>query len=199
MNVDQFLQCETPDEWLQAAIDNLDILLIDHANCEKKAASTALNLMFRYDDKPDLMMRLSKLAREELRHYEQVMSLIKQRQIQFRHISSANYAAKMRAGLSTYEPARLVDLLIVCAIVEARSCERFQRLVTVMDEELASFYTSLLKSEARHFKMYLGFAETISGTDIGERVEFFLAKDKQLIQAPSAEFRFHSGPLKADH
>ncbi len=194
MNVNSFLRCATPDAWLAAVPSNLPVLLVDHANCEKKAASTALNLIYRYVDKPDLMMQLSKLAREELRHFEQVLALLASREIEYRHVSPARYAGGLRDGVRTFEPARLVDTLIVCAIVEARSCERFQMLLAVLDDELAGFYASLLKSEERHFNVYLKMARTYGGSEIDARIEHFLDLDKQLILEPDTDFRFHSGP-----
>lgn len=193
MDMNDFLLCVTPDAWVDAAAANLPILLMDHANCEKKAASTALNLMYRYVEHPELLQQLSKLAREELRHFEQVLDVLSARNIKYEQISSARYAGELRSGVRTFEPARLIDILIVSAIVEARSCERFSRLISVLDEELASFYQSLLKSEARHFKMYLGFAESIAQEPIQDRVDFFLEKDKQLIESKDETFRFHSG------
>ena len=152
-HIQDFLYCETPQAWVDDALNNIDLLLIDHANCEKKAASTALNLIFRYVDKPELSMKLSKLAREELRHFEQVLTLLQKRNIDFEHVSASRYAAELRKGVRTSEPHRLVDMMIVSAIVEARSCERFEAVIPVLDEELAQFYTSLLKSEARHFQV----------------------------------------------
>ncbi len=194
MNVNSFLRCQTPDSWLEKAVSELPILLIDHANCEKKAASTALNLMYRHVDQTEMILRLSKLAREELRHFEQVVAILKERNISYAQISSARYAGELRASVRTHEPARLIDILIVSAIVEARSCERFSRLVDVLDEELAEFYASLLKSEARHFKVYLQLAEQASeGVNIDERIAHFLAEDERLITSPDPEFRFHSG------
>ena len=193
IEIDEFLHCKTPDAWLAQVPANLETLLIDHANCEKKAASTALNLLYRYVDKPQLMLRLSKLAREELRHFEQVVGLMKQRNVEYSQIESARYAGELRKGVRTHEPARLVDVLIVSAIVEARSCERFSRLMTVLDAELAEFYQSLLKSEARHFHIYLDFARQYADEDIQPRIDFFLAADQRLIETPDSLFRFHSG------
>ena len=95
--------------------------------------------------------------------------------------------------MRTFEPARLIDTLIVSAIVEARSCERFSRMIDVLDDDLARFYSSLLKSEERHFGVYLKMAEKFSETSIDDRVEFFLDLDQQLITSPDEEFRFHSG------
>ena len=195
--VNDFLYCSTPQAWIGAVAADLPTLLIDHANCEKKAASTALNLIFRYVDKPELSMKLSKLAREELRHFEQVLTLLQKRNIEFEHVSASRYAAELRKGVRTSEPHRLVDMMIVSAIVEARSCERFEAVIPVLDEELAQFYTSLLKSEARHFQVYLNFAKKYSPEDIQPRVDFFLARDRELVESEDTEFRFHSGsPVK---
>ena len=195
--VNEFLYCSTPQAWIDAVVADLPTLLIDHANCEKKAASTALNLIFRYVDKPELSMKLSKLAREELRHFEQVLTLLQKRNIEFEHVSASRYAAELRKGVRTSEPHRLVDMMIVSAIVEARSCERFEAVIPVLDEELAQFYTSLLKSEARHFQVYLNFAKKYSPEDIQPRVDFFLARDRELVESDDTEFRFHSGsPVK---
>ena len=191
--VNEFLYCSTPQAWIDAVAADLPTLLIDHANCEKKAASTALNLIFRYVDKPELSMKLSKLAREELRHFEQVLTLLQKRNIEFEHVSASRYAAELRKGVRTSEPHRLVDMMIVSAIVEARSCERFEAVIPVLDEELAQFYTSLLKSEARHFQVYLNFAKKYSPEDIQPRVDFFLARDRELVESDDSEFRFHSG------
>lgn len=194
MNVNSFLSCETPVSWVRAAQANQSLLLIDHANCEKKAASTALNLMYRHVDQTEMILHLSKLAREELRHFEQVVSLLKDRNITYAQLSSSRYASELRKQVRTHDPARLVDILIVSAIVEARSCERFSRLVGVLDTELADFYGSLLKSEARHFEVYLRLAEQMSeGASIDDRVSLFLAEDERLVTSPDPEFRFHSG------
>ncbi|MCB1647717.1 MAG: tRNA-(ms[2]io[6]A)-hydroxylase [Pseudomonadales bacterium] len=192
-NIDEFLRCKTPESWVQAAIDDLPTLLIDHANCEKKAASTALNLMYRYVEKPAMLLKLSKLAREELRHFEQVLGIMRKREIEYQQIASARYAGELRKGVRTHEPARLIDILIVSAIVEARSCERFEALIPHLDRELSEFYTSLLKSEARHFMVYLDFARQYSTEDISDRIAFFLAEDERLILSADEDFRFHSG------
>lgn len=192
MKINEFLLCKTPDSWVAAAADNWQLLLLDHGNCEKKAASTALTLMYRYVDKPDMMIQLSKLAREELRHFEQVLALMGQRGIQSVHVSPSRYAAELRKHVRTHEPARLIDILIVSAIVEARSCERFGRLIGVLDETLSCFYESLLKSEARHFNVYLNLAQGL-GHNLDERIGFFLQQERALIESPDPEFRFHSG------
>ena len=190
----EFLHCETPDAWIEAAVANQALLLLDHANCEKKAASTALTLMYRYVGDFDMMHKMSRLAREELRHYEQVMDIMEKRGVPYDQITPCRYASELRKPVRTHEPARYIDTLIVGAIIEARSCERFAKLAPHLDEDLQKFYLSLLKSEARHYQDYLVLASRAAeGEDISERVQLFLALEKTLIESPDTEFRFHSG------
>ena len=195
--IKDFLPCNTPQLWIENALNNPELLLIDHANCEKKAASTALNLMYRYVDNFDLLNKMSRLAREELRHFEQVIAIMKRRNIEYRQITASRYAVKLRDAVRPNDPDKLVDILIVGAIIEARSCERFARIATFLDEELEKFYLSLLKSEGRHFKDYLALAESIaSQQEVSDRLAMFLAIEKKLILSPDSEFRFHSGPCE---
>ncbi len=194
-SIKQFLLCETPDTWLENALVNQDLLLIDHANCEKKAASTAMNLMYRYVEHMELLNKMSKLAREELRHFEQVIAIMADRNITYEQIEAARYAGELRKLVATHEPQKLIDTLIVGAIIEARSCERFAKLAPHLDEELNRFYSSLLKSESRHFQDYLQLAEQGAGKGIEERVMRFLTKEKELIEKEDSVFRFHSGPV----
>lgn len=195
--VNDFLACPTPEAWICNALDNVDILLVDHANCEKKAASTAMNLMYRYVDHSDLLTKMSQLAREELLHFEQVVKILEQREIPYTHVSPSRYAGALRELVRTHEPFRLIDILIVGAFVEARSCERFAKLAPSLDSDLAKFYRSLLRSEARHFEDYLHLAEQLSEDKqaFEQRVQTFRELEAQLIRQPDTEFRFHSGPL----
>ncbi|WP_461436932.1 MiaE family protein [Marinobacter nauticus] len=195
--IHDFLPCRTPQTWIDSALANQDLLLIDHAHCEKKAASTALSLMYRYVDNTELLNKMSRLAREELRHFEQVLAIMKKRGVTYTHLSPARYAAGLREAVRTEDPGRLVDVLIVGAIIEARSCERFAALAPSLDEKLAEFYNSLLKSEARHYQDYLKLAEQANGGPVDERVAQFLAIEQTLIESPDSEFRFHSGPVVA--
>jgi len=189
-----FLLCPTPRAWVDWALEHPDILLIDHANCEKKAASTALNLMYRYVDHHRLLSRLSKLAREALRHFEQVIAIMQTRGVSYPQLSAARYAGELRKLVRSHEPARLVDTLLVGAIIEARSCERFAMLAPELDAELGGFYTSLLKSESRHFRDYLDLAATLGSQDeVARRLPIFLQRERELIEAPDQDFRFHSG------
>ncbi|WP_210396467.1 tRNA-(ms[2]io[6]A)-hydroxylase [Motiliproteus sediminis] len=189
-----FLPCPTPAGWINAATDDLATLLIDHAHCEKKAASTAMNLMFRYVDQPDLLNRMSRIAREELIHFEQVLGLMKERGIQYGHLTPSRYALGLRQHVRTHEPARLVDTLIIGAFIEARSCERFAALEPHLeDEALARYYRSLFKAEGRHYRDYLELAEAAAEEPIADRIAFFAAAEAELIQSHDTEFRFHSG------
>lgn len=188
-----FLGVKTPDAWVQTALQEQELLLIDHAHCEKKAASTALNLMYRYVQFPDLLHQMSRLAREELRHFEQVLAIMQARGIEYKHMTASRYMKGMFQHVRTYEPEKLIDTLILGAFVEARSCERFEALAPHLDEELSRFYTKLLTSEARHFQQYLNLAEACTEGDISDRVAFFRNIETDLIGSPDTEFRFHSG------
>lgn len=189
-----FLPCETPDSWIEEALKQPELMLVDHANCEKKAASTALNMMYRYVDKHDLLQKMSKLAREELRHFEQVIALMKKRGVAYSQITSSRYAGGMHRAVRTHEPVKLIDSLIVGAFIEARSCERFAKLAPRLDDELRDFYLSLLKSESRHFEDYLKLARKYAEEAIEPRIEAFAAIEQDLIESVDEEFRFHSGP-----
>lgn len=188
-----FLYCETPAAWFAAASDYPAELLIDHANCEKKAAGTALSLLYRYVDRPRLLQTCSKLAREELRHFEQVHTLLRKRGIDYVHLSSSRYAAGLRSCVRNSEPERLVDTLLCAAVVEARSCERFAGLIDVLDAELADFYRRLLASEARHFKQYLSLAQAYCTGSFAAKLDELLSRDQELVSEPDTQFRFHSG------
>lgn len=188
-----FLKCPTPAAWINVALENLPLLLIDHANCEKKAASTAISMMYKYIDRKELLAKMSKLAREELVHFDQVTKIMYSREIEYAPVSAARYAAGLHKLVRKEEPNILIDKCIVGSIVEARSCERFAALIPFLDEELAKFYYSLLKSEGRHFRDYLALAKLYSDVDIDDRVELFLDAEKELIESADQEFRFHSG------
>lgn len=152
-----------------------------------------MNLMFRYVDRTDLLIKMSQLAREELLHFEQVVTLMGKMNIEYQHLTASRYAAELRAPVRTHEPAKLVDTLIVGAFVEARSCERFAALIPSLEGELQRFYRSLLKSEYRHYEDYLELAKLYSEEDISDRVNEFAELEKSLIEKPDPEFRFHSG------
>jgi tRNA-(ms[2]io[6]A)-hydroxylase len=175
------------------ALQHQEILLIDHAQCEKKAASSALSMIYRYPDRMVLLQKMSRLAREELRHFEQVLRFIGARGFEYQHLSPSRYAGGMKAHTRTTQPECLIDGLIIGAFIEARSCERFSTLAPHLDEELGKFYHGLLASESRHFQDYINLAELYSEDDIVPRVEFFAGVEAELICSPDPQFRFHSG------
>ncbi|MGR0305068.1 tRNA isopentenyl-2-thiomethyl-A-37 hydroxylase MiaE [Acinetobacter beijerinckii] len=196
-----FLGCTTPQAWLDEAVNNLDILMQDHANCEKKAASTAMNLMFRYSFFTDLQVKLAQLVREEMLHYEQVLEFMTKRGQEWKGLSAGRYAGGLRKEIRTYEPEALIDVMIIGAFVEARSCERFYALAPIVDDELGRYYRYLLKSESRHFEDYLALALDVAKTaklkdpeeTIQQRIEHIREVEKNLILSPDDTFRFHSG------
>jgi tRNA-(ms[2]io[6]A)-hydroxylase len=191
-----FLPCATPDRWVENALENQPLMLIDHANCEKKAASTALSLINRYTENFELLNKMSRLAREEMRHFEQVIALMKRRKIPYEHVSASRYAAGLRDQARRAEPEKLIDVLIIGAFIEARSCERFALLAPHLDAELEAFYLSLLKSEARHFQDYLKLAKTVAGDQsIDDRIKLIAQRERELIESADTQFRFHSGPV----
>ncbi len=189
-----FLGARTTPDWVAAAIADLPLIIQDHANCEKKAAGTAMNLLFRYEFSYDLQSKLAQLIREEMLHYEQVLGIMNERGQEWRYLSAGRYAKGMLKHKRTYEPAAMIDVLIIGAFIEARSCERFAALAEVIDDErLAKYYRYLLKSESRHFEDYLALAQSLSTETIDERVAFFREVEAELIISPGSELRFHSG------
>ncbi len=192
----EFLDAETPDAWLDEASGRLSELLLDHANCELKAASTAMGFLYRYADRTNLAHRMSRLAREELRHFEQVRSIMGEMGIDFERLGASRYAGGLRDAVRQDEPHKLLDLLLVGALIEARSCERFAKIAPRLPEKLGRFYAGLLASEARHFEHYLALARSeveINDDDINARLDELKALEASLILEPDPEFRFHSG------
>jgi tRNA-(ms[2]io[6]A)-hydroxylase len=171
-------------------------MLLDHANCELKAASTALGFLYRYPDRGALAQRMSRLAREELRHFEQVRSVMDDMQIPFARLGASRYAGQLRELVRKTEPYALLDKLLIGALIEARSCERFAQVAPRLPEKLGRFYAGLLASEARHFEHYIAFARSECGQNdaaINSRLAELKASEARLISEPDPEFRFHSG------
>lgn len=192
----EFLGGKTSDKWLAVAKANVPLLMLDHANCEKKAAGTAMNLIFRYEKHQNLQERLAQLVREEMLHYEQVLTLMKERNIDWRHLPAGRYAKGLLKHKRTFEPAAMIDVLIIGAFIEARSCERFSALASIVEDDdpkLARYYRYLLKSESRHYEDYLALAQSLTDESIDERVAFFRQVEQELIESEDDSFRFHSG------
>jgi tRNA-(ms[2]io[6]A)-hydroxylase len=190
------LRVATPAAWVAAACASPDLVLIDHAACEKKAASTALALMFAYAEDLDLADEMSRLAREELRHYEQVSRLIRVLKIVPQRLGPGRYAAGLRRLVSQAEPHREVDLMMCGAFIEARSCERFAALAPVIGGAAGELFDGLHAAEARHQRVYLDLALRAAARhdiDLAPRVERFAAHEAELILSRDPLLRFHSG------
>jgi tRNA-(ms[2]io[6]A)-hydroxylase len=191
------LRVPTPAGWLARACASPEVLLIDHANCEKKAASTALALMFAYAEDLELTDKMSRLAREELRHYEQVARLLKSLRVTPQRLAPGRYAARLRRLVAGTEPRREVDLMVCGAFIEARSCERFAALGPAIGGALGELFQGLHNAEARHYKVYLDLARRAAsraGLALDGRIEEFAQLEAELITSPDEMFRFHSGP-----
>jgi tRNA-(ms[2]io[6]A)-hydroxylase len=194
LSATSILLADTPPAWVDAAVAGWRELLVDHANCEKKAASTAVALIFAYPEDTDLVLALSRLAREELRHFEQVQSAMTDLGVAFSRQKPGRYAAGLRRELRTSEPGRKLDLLLSGALIEARSCERFRLLATRLPEPLGRFYGRLAESEARHFELYVGLARARHPAEWAPRLGVLATAEAELATAPDGELRFHSGP-----
>ncbi len=196
-NIAAFLNTGTPEEWLQSAAQRVPEMLLDHANCELKAASTALGFLYRYPDRTKLAQRMSRLAREELRHFEQVRSIMDDLGVPFERLTASRYAGRLRDAARQEEPHRLLDMLLIGALIEARSCERFANIAPRLPDKLGRFYAGLLASEARHFEHYIALAKSecgLAAKEIEQRLEQLKALEASLITEPDPDFRFHSGP-----
>jgi tRNA-(ms[2]io[6]A)-hydroxylase len=188
------LASATDASWAPRVVNDLPDLLVDHAHCEKKAAGMAINLIFRYPDHAFLLEPLSRLAREELAHFEEVLRLMAARGIAFRALKPAPYAGKLKKQARTYEPARLLDTLLFGALIEARSCERFQHLAEAgPDPGLRHFYAGLLAAEARHRRVYLDLALLLGGEEeVAERFPVLAAHEAQVLANSPPLPRMHA-------
>ncbi len=196
--VESILLSATPAAWVDHAVAHWQELLVDHANCEKKAASTALALMFAYPEDRRLTAALSRLAREELRHFEQVQRMMETLDVPYIRQKPGRYGAGLRAVMRTADPGRKLDLLLIGALIEARSAERFRLLAPRLPEPLAEFYTTLERSEARHFELYLNLAHDVdvskNKAESQRRLKTIAAREAELATSADDAFRFHSGP-----
>lgn len=188
------LAAPTREDWLPEAAAHLDLLLLDHAHCEKKAASTAITLMFRYPERPQLMRPLSELAREELEHFELLLGVLEARGVCFRRLAPSAYAGRLLEAVSPVEPARLLDTLLCASLIEARSCERMQILAEGLeDPELRALYASLLASEARHHGLYVELAGSLAPREqVRDRLDQLAGHEAAVLAQPGKALRMHS-------
>ncbi len=155
------LKLASSPEWLEQALRNMDLILLDHSHCELKAANNAINLMFRYPGHEKLVGAMTAIAREELEHFDQVNRILADRQIPLAPLNSPPYAAALKKQIRSNGQERLLDCLLVGGLIEARSHERLGLLAAYLPEpELAAFYRGLMASEARHFGAFWSLADT---------------------------------------
>jgi tRNA-(ms[2]io[6]A)-hydroxylase len=188
------LQIPTPDRWLDQIQSRLDLLLIDHAHCEKKAAGVAMNLLFSYVEHAELTRAMTEIVAEELDHFHQVRAILDRRGIRFYKLPPSTYGAKLHELVVKDEPQRAVDRLLVAALIEARSCERFGLLRDrLADPELAAFYGSLFESEARHHSTYVRLAKSFLPADaVHTRLEVLAVAEGRIIAEGEDKPRMHS-------
>jgi tRNA-(ms[2]io[6]A)-hydroxylase len=188
------LASTTAPAWTHRALAHLDEVLVDHAHCEKKAASTAVSLLFRYPERPELTLALSRLAREELAHFERVVGVLQARGVPLVHQQPAPYAAALLAAVRPAEPDRLVDTLLCMALIEARSCERMRLLADACPEPAVSnLYRELLASEARHHAAYVDLASLAAPAAVVEpRLRELAAHEASVLAVPGPLPRLHA-------
>lgn len=193
------LASTTDPAWAGHAIKHLPEILLDHAHCEKKAASTAISLLFRYPEYPSLAVPLSRLAREELAHFEEVIGHLRARGLEFARQYPSPYAARLMEAVRKQMPHKLLDTLLCCGLIEARSCERMQRLAealeTVDEPQLTKLYRGLLACEARHHATYIDLArslELVPEDTLRARLAELAEHEAEVLRSAPAEPRLHN-------
>lgn len=188
------LKSKTSPRWIEDATRAIDELLIDHAHCEKKAAGTAMNLIFAYVDRVELVKELSLIVVEELDHFRQVLEILEARGIRFRRLKPSGYGARLAELARKQEPAKAIDRLLLAGLIEARSCERFALLAEhAPDRELADFYRSLFESEARHHSTYVRLAHAFaSEEEVSRRLGELAEAEAEIVATGDPVTRMHS-------
>ncbi|MEQ8846542.1 tRNA-(ms[2]io[6]A)-hydroxylase [Botrimarina sp.] len=188
------LKSDTDDRWLAQVDEDLESVLIDHAHCEKKAAGTALNLMFAYVEDLELCREMTEIVNEELEHFHMVIELLDTRGVAFRRLTPSSYGRRLNDLLRKGEPGKAVDRLLVAGLIEARSCERFSRLADhVQDPELVRFYRGLFESEARHHTTYTRLAKHFaSEAEVVARLDELAAAEAEILASSDDPPRMHS-------
>ncbi|TWT65395.1 tRNA-(MS[2]IO[6]A)-hydroxylase (MiaE) [Posidoniimonas polymericola] len=188
------LKSDTDERWLKQVDQSLELILIDHAHCEKKAAGTALNLIFAYVENLELCREMTEIVNEELEHFHMVIELLEKRGSKLRRLKPSSYGRKLNDLVRKQEPHRAVDRLLVAGLIEARSCERFQALAArVKEPELAAFYQSLFESEARHHTTYTRLAKDFAtSAEVMARLDELAELEAKIIAEGDSDPRMHS-------
>lgn len=154
------LKNKSNSEWIQVALENLPLVIMDHAHCEKKAAGTGMSLISTYYDKKEISYSMSDLVEEEIGHYRSVIKILEKMGLILGRDEGDEYARKLLSFVNKNEPARMLDRLLTAGIIEARSCERLQILAeNIRDYELRKFYKELSDSEAGHYVTFVRLAK----------------------------------------
>ena len=188
------LQSTSSERWLRQVDEHLNDVLMDHAHCEQKAASTAMDLMFDYVEHEELCREMSEIVREELDHFQMVRSLLQNRGVRFCRLKPGTYGRRLKELVRRQEPQRAVDRLLVAALIEARSCERFVLLRDhLQDQQLSEFYGSLYESEARHHATYVRLARLFAeASDVEQRLQELAVQEAGIIAEGCELPRVHS-------
>lgn len=176
-----------PDGWLPRVLANLPAVLVDHAHLERKAATTALNLE-KYRDLYGRVEELNAIAIEELQHFQLVLNLLKRRDIAFSQPFPSLWITGLMRSIRNGQREQVIDHLMCCALIEGRSCEKFQVLAGALeasDPDLARFYASLVESEGNHYATYILMARAIDDAETDRRLDFYLDLEAQLIREPN--------------
>ena len=188
------LSAISSDKWIKMAIENPIEILIDHAHCEKKAAGVAIQLMFRYPTEPNLSEVLSPIAREELEHFEKMLSFLKGRGISLKALKPPPYGAELAKIIRKEEPLRMLDSFLIAGIIEARSHERLSILALNSKESATrDLYQSLVESEARHFGVYWKLAQSkFDKEETFKRLDQLVKKEEEILSSTFSMPRIHS-------
>ena len=180
------LKLPTDPRWVDIAQKNIADILIDHAYCEQKAASSCISLIVSHPEKTELVEMLTPVVAEEWSHFERVLEEMKKRNISLGYSRSDEYVVKLQAATKKggSKDAQLLDKLLVNALIEARSCERFKLLSQeIEDEGLKKFYYELMVSEAGHYVNFIDLAKTYFPEDaVKQRLQELLDIEAEIIQ-----------------
>jgi len=178
------LRIDTAPEWATYVLGKMDTFLLDHAACERKAAATGRKLALKYPERTELVEAMREFVAEETQHFEQVCGLLESRGLKFQGKIKDPYAIALRKMLRSGEPEQLLDRLLLCAMIEARSCERFELLLSVMEEgPIKDLYLELTRSEARHRGLFVRLAKLyFPPKDVDARLDEFLDYEARLLE-----------------
>jgi tRNA-(ms[2]io[6]A)-hydroxylase len=182
------LRLPTDPRWVNVAEKDLEEILTDHAYCEQKAASTAISLIVQFPEYPELVSKMADLVQEEMDHFKRVHDFIRVRGLKLGRERKDEYVNQLAGFFKKPGKSRLdqlVDKLLFCAMIEARSCERFRVLSeNISDQELSEFYYELMKSEAAHYSMFLLLAKDFQpAEEVDKKWNDLLDFEGELIQS----------------